>query len=214
MSFDDGSAGREAQAGDDATDEVTVTNLTGQDVVGQDAMDGDAAPVADAVEGSGSPVDISEESYRSLLSELELEQEKSRMYEQKLKLALADFQNLSKKTQSAIGDGITAKLGEIMLDLLVIYDDFTRARDAFEKEGADTSGLDSILKNMNAMLQKHAVTPIEALGEIFDPNMHEAISTDVDPSLDENTITRELRRGYMIKNTIIRPTLVVISKKE
>ena len=44
--------------------------------------------------------------------------------------------------------------------------------------------------------------------------MHEAVSSEVDPMLDENTITKELRRGYVMKNTIIRPSMVVISKKE
>lgn len=216
-------AGADTQNSDGAGDVVNDGDGAGDDAQNS----GDAGDAVDDGDGAGNAVDDSgvstdsgdsnsdsSKSYESLLSELELEREKSSQYEQKLKLVLADFQNLSKKTQSTIENSVTARLGELMLDLLAIYDDFVRARDAFEKGDTNTDGLNSILRNMDAMLQKHAVTPIDALGEIFDPNMHEAISTDVDPSLDENTITKELRRGYMIKNTIIRPTLVVISKKE
>ncbi|MCA9820183.1 MAG: nucleotide exchange factor GrpE, partial [Nitrosarchaeum sp.] len=54
---------------------------------------------------------------------------------------------------------------------------------------------------------------IEALGEIFDPNYHEAISITADSDLDENTITKEIRKGYISQNRVIRPTLVEISKK-
>jgi molecular chaperone GrpE len=52
-----------------------------------------------------------------------------------------------------------------------------------------------------------------ALGEVFDPNLHEAISIIKDDSLDDNTITKELRKGYISHNRTLRPTLVEISKK-
>lgn len=64
------------------------------------------------------------------------------------------------------------------------------------------------------MLKKYGVTSIDALGEIFDPNIHEAISVISDPNLDDNTITKEIRKGYISQNRIIRPTLVEISKKD
>ncbi len=75
-------------------------------------------------------------------------------------------------------------------------------------------GLNSILKNMESLMQKYHVVPIDALGEIFNPNFHEAISITTDPDLDDNTITKEIRKGYISHERIIRPTLVEISKKE
>ena len=62
-------------------------------------------------------------------------------------------------------------------------------------------------------MEKYNVEPIDALGEIFDPNFHEAISIVSDSTLDDNTITKEIRKGYISKK-ILRPTLVEISKKE
>ena len=145
---------------------------------------------------------------------LEKEKEKSRDLENKLKHTLADFQNLNKKTQSEIENGINTKLSLFMIEFLNIYDDFVRAKDVFSSNEGNTEGLDSILKNMDSLLEKNSIIPIDALGEIFDPNLHEAISIITDPKLDDNTITKEIRKGYISHNKIIRPTLVEISKKQ
>jgi len=144
---------------------------------------------------------------------LELEKQKVKDSDEKLKHVLADFQNLSRKTESDITNGVNSKVDEFLLDFLKIYDDFIRAKEVFSENKINVDGLDSILKNMDSMLKKYQVTPIDALGEIFDPNCHEAISIIPDPSLDENTITKEIRKGYISQKRIIRPTLVEISKK-
>ena len=153
-------------------------------------------------------------SLEELKNLLEKEKEKSQDLENKLKHALADFQNLNKKTQSEIKNGINTKLAQFMIEFLKIYDDFVRAKEVFSKDEGNIEGLDSILKNMDSLLEKNNVIPIDALGEIFDPNLHEAISIINDPKLDDNTITKEIRKGYISHNKIIRPTLVEISKKQ
>ena len=154
--------------------------------------------------------DIIEENFSELL---DAEKQKTSECEEKLKHILADFQNLTRKTQSDIENGVNAKVDEFFLDFLKIYDDFVRARDVFSENKINTEGLDSILKNMDSLLKKYDVTSIDALGEIFDPNLHEAISVITDADLDENTITKEIRKGYISQKRIIRPTLVEISKK-
>jgi molecular chaperone GrpE len=144
---------------------------------------------------------------------LDLEKQKSSEYEKKLKLALADFQNLNRKNQTDIQNGINTKINEFALDFLKIYDDFVRAKEVFSESKINSEGLDSILKNMDSLLKKYNIIPIDALGEIFDPNFHEAISIITDPDLDDNTITKEIRKGYISHERVIRPTLVEISKK-
>ena len=145
---------------------------------------------------------------------LELEKQKVSQYEEKLKHVLADFQNLSRKTQSDIENGVNSKINEFMLDFIKIYDDFIRAKEVISESKINADGLNSILKNMESLMQKYNVKPIEALGEIFNPNYHEAISIISDPTLDDNTITKEIRKGYISHQSIIRPTLVEISKKD
>ena len=145
---------------------------------------------------------------------LELEKQKSSQFEEKLKHVLADFQNLSRKTQNDIETGVNSKINEFMLDFLKIYDDFQRVKDVLFESKINADGLNSILKNMESLMEKYNVKPIDALGEIFDPNFHEAISIVSDSTLDDNTITKEIRKGYISQKAILRPTLVEISKKE
>jgi molecular chaperone GrpE len=145
---------------------------------------------------------------------LDIEKQNVIEIDEKLKHVLADFQNLNKKTQSDIQNGVNAKVDEFVLDFLKIYDDFIRAKEVFSENKINTDGLDSILKNMDSLLKKYQVSPIDALGEIFNPNSHEAISIISDSNLDDNTITKEIRKGYISQNRIIRPTLVEISKKD
>lgn len=133
--------------------------------------------------------------------------------EDKLKRSLADFTNLEKKTRNDIENGINEKLDKFMISFLTIYDDLVRAKEILKKENPNAQGLDSILKNIEALLSEYSITPINALGEIFDPNLHEAISVIEDESLDENTITKEIRKGYISRKRTLRPTLVEISKK-
>ncbi len=167
-------------------------------------------PESDDSSEESKPAEISIEELSKLW---ELEKQTVSEYEEKLKHVLADFQNLTRKTQSDIENGVNTKVDEFVLDFLKIYDDFVRAKEIFSENKINTDGLDSILKNMNSLLKKYDVSAIDALGEIFDPNFHEAMSTITDPDLDDNTITKEIRKGYISKNRVIRPTLVEISKK-
>ena len=141
------------------------------------------------------------------------EQEKTASYEKKLQYLLADFENLKKRTELDVQSRVNSALDSMMLKFLSIYDDFERAKDALVKQKINTDGLSAILKNMDSFLSENGVTPIEALGEIFDPQLHEAISVKEDSSLDDNTITMEIRKGYILQNRVIRPSLVEISKK-
>lgn len=133
--------------------------------------------------------------------------------EDKLKRSLADYINLERKTKVDIQNGINQKLDKFMLEFLTIYDDLIRAKEILKKENPNAQGLDGILKNIDSLLGEYDVAPISALGEIFDPNLHEAIAITQDDSLDDNTITKELRKGYISRNRTLRPTLVEISKK-
>jgi len=153
-----------------------------------------------------------ETSFEELKNLLVEERQKSKESEEKLKRMLADFQNLEKKSKSDIKNGINMLVDEFMVNFLIIYDDFNRAKDAYVENKINIDGLNSILKNMDLLLSKSNITPIDALGEIFDPKLHEAISVVEDSTLDDNTITKEIRKGYISQNRVIRPTLVEITK--
>jgi molecular chaperone GrpE len=133
--------------------------------------------------------------------------------EDKLKRSLADFVNLEKKTKGDIARGVNEKMDKFMLKFLTIYDDLVRAKEILQKENPNAQGLDGILKNIETLLSDYGIAQINALGELFDPHLHEAVAVIEDESLDENTITKEIRKGYISHNRTLRPTLVEISKK-
>jgi molecular chaperone GrpE len=133
--------------------------------------------------------------------------------EDKLKRSLADFVNLEKKTKGDIARGVNEKMDKFMLKFLTIYDDLVRAKEILKKENPNAQGLDGILKNIETLLSDYGIAQINALGELFDPHLHEAVAVIEDESLDENTITKEIRKGYISHNRTLRPTLVEISKK-
>ena len=160
-----------------------------------------------------SEIKIDEEDIENLKNQISTEKEKLSTCEDKLKRIFADFQNLERKTELDIEKGVNTKIDKFMLNFLQIYDDFVRAKDTLADEKINVVGLNAILKNMNNLLSAYGVTPIDALGEIFDPNLHETISIIEDGSLDENTITKEIRKGYISHNKVVRPSLVEISKK-
>ena len=162
-------------------------------------------------------VEIIHESDEQVISKLkeELETTKQKLldYEDKLKHSLADFQNLQRKTQNDIENGINLKIDKLFLSFLTIYDDLILAKKVLSEQKIDVSGLDSIIKNMNSLLSENNISPIDAEGKIFDPNVHEAVSIVEDASLEEGTITKEIRKGYISGKRVIRPAVVEISKK-
>ena len=153
------------------------------------------------------------ENIEEIKNRLEREKEKVASQEKKIQYLLADFENLKKRTESDVQNKVSSITDDLILKFLSIYDDFIRARDALSEQNVNVDGLDAILKNMNSFLSEYGIRPIEALGEVFDPRLHEAISVKDDSSLDDDTITAELRKGYILKDRVIRPSLVEISKK-
>ncbi|UTY61824.1 MAG: nucleotide exchange factor GrpE [Marine Group I thaumarchaeote] len=190
-----------------------MSNETNSDEIPVEVLSENETDSSDKIEEFDN-VDKNDDTSEDLSKLLELEKQKTLQFEEKLKHVLADFQNLSRKTQNDIETGVNSKINEFILDFLKIYDDFIRAKEVISESKINADGLNSILKNMESLMEKYNVKPIDALGEIFDPNFHEAISIISDPSLDDNTITKEIRKGYISHEKILRPTLVEISKKE
>ena len=133
--------------------------------------------------------------------------------EDKLQRALADYQNLEKRSQSEIQQKVLQKTNQLMLNFIGIYEDFVRAKTALTSDQVNTEGLDAIIKNMEMLLSENNIKPIDAIGEIFDPRLHEAVSTVEDNSLDDGTIIKEVAKGYISFQEAIRPSKVIVSKK-
>jgi len=133
---------------------------------------------------------------------------------EKWQRALADYQNLERRTQVEITQKVSSKINDLLLNFINIYEDFIRAVDVLSKDNIDTNGLQAIIKNMESLLHENNIKPIDAVGEIFNPELHEAVSTVEDDSLDDGTITQEITRGYITEKGILKPSKVIVSKKK
>jgi len=127
--------------------------------------------------------------------------------------ALADYQNLERRTQVEISQRVSSKTNDLLLNFINIYEDFLRAENSLSKENIDTNGIQAVIKNMENLLAENNITPINAVGEIFDPQIHEAVSIVEDNTLDDGTITQEVSKGYISGKAILKPSKVIVSKK-
>ena len=140
-------------------------------------------------------------------------QEENSDLKDKWQRALADYQNLERRTQVEISQRVSSKTNDLLLNFINIYEDFVRAENSLSKEKIDTSGIIAVIKNMESILSENNIKPIDAIGEIFDPQIHEAVSMIVDDTLDEGTITQEISKGYISGKAILKPSKVIVSKK-
>lgn len=165
------------------------------------------------------PVDDMEELKTELQStkdELRKVKESSEGTLNKLKYLVADFDNYRKQMERQLASKAESIKAELLLKFLGIRDDHLRALSVAKQAKSEPlviEGLEGILKNIDAMLASEGVREIETVGTPFDPNVHDAIAHSERNELDENTVTAEIRKGYMLDSKVLRPSLVEISKK-
>lgn len=135
----------------------------------------------------------------------------------KLKYSLADFDNYRKNIEKQNALRILSVKADILSTVVNLREDFLRALDTLKHHKVDISileGLTNILKNIDLFLEKENVLEIKALNSVFDPNFHEIIGFSyVEDDAEENIITKEIRKGYLLNDRVLRPSLVEVSKK-
>jgi molecular chaperone GrpE len=135
----------------------------------------------------------------------------------KLKYSLADFDNYRKNIEKQNALRMLSVKADILSTMVNLREDFIRALDTLKHHKVDISileGLTNILKNIDLFLEKENVLEIKALNSAFDPNFHEIIGFSyVEGDVEENIITREIRKGYLLNDRVLRPSLVEVSKK-
>ena len=153
----------------------------------------------------------------SVKSELRRAKESSETNLNKMKYLMADFDNYRKQMEKQLASKAESIKAELLLKFLNIRDDYLRAlsvaRQSKSEQGVVViEGLEGILKNIDSLFASEGVREIEAIGTPFDPNVHDAIAYSARDDLAENTVTAEIRKGYMLNGRVLRPSLVEISK--
>ena len=159
-------------------------------------------------------IEDTNESTKKISNEIKKLQDENSELKDKWQRALADYQNLERRTQTEISQRVSEKTNNLLLNFLNIYEDFLRAENSLSKEKINTDGIQAVIKNMESLLSENNIKPIDAIGEIFDPQIHEAVSIVEDNSLDDGTITQEVSKGYISGKAILKPSKVIVSKKK
>jgi molecular chaperone GrpE len=143
-----------------------------------------------------------------------LEQEKTDMYETVVS-TLADFENYKKR--AAREQLVFKKFAnqELLQNLLTIVDSIEEIP-TYSNDGIAIEGVKMIIKETDRIFKKFNVEPIDAVGQLFDPKFHQAISVEETGLYIDNTILSEHQKGYMIHDRLLRPSMVTVStlKKE
>jgi molecular chaperone GrpE len=149
-------------------------------------------------------------------SEADLLKEQLEETRNRLLRALADFDNYKKRAAIDRDQFVQFASEALITELLPIIDGFNRALDAGQKSKAGEEmmkGIALIRKQLEDVLIKHGVKEIAALGEPYDPNLHEAVLQKEDKG-PEGMIIEEMQKGYSLHGRVIRPSMVIVSKKK
>lgn len=123
----------------------------------------------------------------------------------------AEFENARKRTEREKQDFRDFATGNVVEQFLPVVDNFELALKATGNADQLRSGVELIVKQMQEVLQKMQVTPVPAVGEDFDPRVHEALGTVERDDMPDQTVAEEIRRGYRLRERLLRPAMVRVA---
>ena len=144
----------------------------------------------------------------------ELESELAEAKSRHLRLA-ADFENYKKRARQEQADTMQHAAAELIGRILPVLDDLNNVLE-HKPEGIDESwvkGLELTVRKLEEVLGTHGLQPIDAVGARFDPKQHEAVGHEESTEHPEDTVVSELRRGYRLRDRVVRPALVRVSRR-
>lgn len=131
-----------------------------------------------------------------------------------LKRSIAEFDNYRKRTDKEKAQMYEVGAREIIEKMLPVVDNFERAFQGIDEEGMKNpfvEGMDKVFKQLLTTLEEMGVTTIEAVGQSFDPNLHNAVMHEENEDYEENVVTEEFQKGYLYKETVVRHSMVKVA---
>ena len=127
----------------------------------------------------------------------------------------ADFDNSRRRSKLDLEAAQKYRVQSLAGDLIQALDNFERAL-AIQSDNEETvslrQGLEMVYRNMLEALKKEGVEPIEAVGKEFDPNVHQAVMQVNDENYGSNIVVEEFQKGYMLKDRVLRPSMVKVNQ--
>jgi molecular chaperone GrpE len=163
-----------------------------------------------------SPEEENEQVTKDLEQQLLVERKRSEEYLTRLKYLQADFENMRKRCDRQIEEARQYSNERLVIQLLDVVDELELAiKSAQTAESAQPliEGVQMTLKRLRKVLELGGVTPIECVGKPLDPTKHDAIAAEERDDVDACVVIEEFRKGYQMKEKVIRPSIVKVVKK-
>jgi molecular chaperone GrpE len=128
---------------------------------------------------------------------------------------MAEFDNFRKRTDKEKAQMFEQGQSNVLEKLLPVIDNFERGLAAVpedEKDGAFADGMNKIYKQLMKQMEDLGVTPIEAVGKEFDPNLHNAVMQTQSEEFESGVVAQELQKGYMFHDTVLRHSMVAVNQ--
>ncbi len=151
---------------------------------------------------------------KALQAELDKYKELAAGNEEKYKRLLAEFENVRQRHEKESAKHYDIGAKEVLEKLLPVVDNFERALDSVpeeDKNRAFEQGIDMIYKQMMTAFESIGVTPMNAVGKNFDPEIHNAVIHIEDENEGENVVVEEMQKGYMFKDMVLRHSMVKVA---
>lgn len=151
---------------------------------------------------------------RKLKKEIEKKDELIKEKNEKYIRLMAEFDNYRKRTEKEKAGMYAMGAKDVVEKILPVVDNFERGFSLVAEEDAEdpfTEGMQKIYKQLMTTLTDLGVTPIEAVGKEFDPNLHNAVMHVDDESVGENIVVQEFQKGYMYKDSVVRHSMVQVA---
>ena len=129
----------------------------------------------------------------------------------RLKRIMAEFENYKKRSSKERENLYGSIIADIVEKMLPVLDNLEKAVEAKTKDDNYKAGVELVLKQYQDVLTSFGVKKIETVGQTFDPEIHEAVSSVQDDKYGEKEIVQEFRTGYMVGNKVIRHAMVVVA---
>jgi molecular chaperone GrpE len=156
------------------------------------------------------PESVAEE-LDALKSQLAEAQAKTQEYLDALLRERADFTNFRRRIEAEKSQMWAQASSETIKKLLPVLDDLERATANRPAENSWADGVEMIYRKFQSMLEKEGILRIEAEGQPFDPNMHEAIMQEESAEYESGTVIAVLQQGYMYREQVLRPAMVKVA---
>lgn len=145
--------------------------------------------------------------------ELETARAKAEEHMNSWQRAAADFANYRRRTEEERRSVMQLSNALLLTKLLAVLDDFDRALANVPEDAHEgwVEGVRLVERKLRSVLESEGVTPIEAIGQTFDPNLHEAVVHEDTSEYPDNTVIDEVQRGYHLRDRVLRPALVRVA---